>query len=146
MDQQKGKEEGFRVVDRRISVDDSEVEPQQEVESKEESPEKTKGSEQPAASGHDDSRANAWHGTAVDFSSFIVSLATQAMMMMGEIPDPESKMVAMNLAAARQTIDIIVMLEEKTRGNLSDEEQRLLRDVLSSLQLAFVDKINRGQP
>ena len=78
---------------------------------------------------------------SVDFSSFVVSLATQALMMIGEIPNPESGLLATNFEAARQTIDILAMLEGKTKGNLTEEEDKLLGEVLASLQIAYVRKI-----
>lgn len=77
----------------------------------------------------------------VDFASFVVSFYTQALVMLGEIPNPESGVVATNLSAARQTIEILVMIEEKTSGNLSADEKRLLSEVVANLQLAYVNKV-----
>jgi hypothetical protein len=79
----------------------------------------------------------------LDFPSFIVGLATQAMTLLGEIPDPQSGSSKVNLHAAQQTIDIIAILEEKTRGNLTNEEKKLVEEVLASLRLAYVRKIKR---
>jgi hypothetical protein len=77
----------------------------------------------------------------MDFASFMVGLATQAMMLLGEIPEPQSgQMLPPNLPAARQTIDIISMLQEKTTGNLSPDESKLIQDVLTSLRIEFVKK------
>ncbi|MFN8392606.1 MAG: DUF1844 domain-containing protein [Bdellovibrionota bacterium] len=81
------------------------------------------------------------HASGVDFPSFVVSLATQALVMLGEIPNPETQSAVENLEAAKQTIDILALLEEKTKGNLSGEEQRLIAEVLTSLRLTFVKKI-----
>lgn len=77
----------------------------------------------------------------LDFSSFVVSLATQGFVMLGEMPNPETGLLAVNLEAARQTVDILGILEQKTKGNLSAEEQRLLSEILASLRLAFVNKV-----
>lgn len=82
---------------------------------------------------------------SVDFPSFVVSLATQAVVMLGEMPNPETGLVSMNLEAARQTIDILAMLQEKTKGNLSAEEQGLMQEVLTSLRLAYVNKTGSGK-
>ncbi len=79
---------------------------------------------------------------SVDFSSLIMSLATQALVMMGEIPS-EQMQGTRNLEGAQQTIDIISMLVEKTRGNLSGEENRLVTEVLAQLRLAFVNSIGK---
>lgn len=75
----------------------------------------------------------------VDFPTFIVSMATQAMMLMGEVPE-ELRQEQVNLPAAKQTIDIIALLEEKTKGNLNDQEAKLVSDVLMSLRMAYVAK------
>jgi hypothetical protein len=77
----------------------------------------------------------------VDFPSFLVSLATQGFVMMGEVPHPETQQTVTNLDAAKETIDILAMLEEKTQGNLSSEEQKLLAELLTALRLTFVKKI-----
>jgi len=74
----------------------------------------------------------------VSFSSFVVSLASSAMVNLGEVPDPTSKLRSENLAIARQTIDLLGILEEKTKGNLDDEEAKLLETILYDLRLRFV--------
>jgi hypothetical protein len=74
----------------------------------------------------------------INFSSFIVSLASSAMVNLGEVPDPITKERNLNLALARQTIDLIGVLEEKTRGNLDEEEKKLLESVLYDLRMRFV--------
>jgi hypothetical protein len=86
---------------------------------------------------HEDSRP-------MDFASFTVGLATQAMMLLGEIPEPQSgKLMPTNLAGARQTIDIISLLQEKTKGNLTPDEDKLIQDVLTSLRIEFVKKAKK---
>lgn len=82
-------------------------------------------------------------GEAVDFSSLIVSLATQALMMMGEVPTSEAGPGTLNLDAAKQTIDVLGLLEQKTKGNLSGDEEKLMAEILTSLRLAFVKKSGR---
>jgi hypothetical protein len=80
-------------------------------------------------------------GEPINFPSFIVGLATQAMMLLGEIPEPQSgQMLPPNLSAARQTIDVISLLQQKTSGNLTEDESKLMQDVLTSLRLAYVKK------
>ncbi len=76
----------------------------------------------------------------VDFSSFVVSLATQALVLLGEAVHPEAKDLEINLEAARQIIDIIALLQEKTKGNLTNEEEHLIGEVLTSIRLAYVRK------
>ncbi|HVM98500.1 MAG TPA: DUF1844 domain-containing protein [Candidatus Acidoferrales bacterium] len=79
----------------------------------------------------------------LNFSSFIVGLTTQALVHLGEIPDPISKQVAADLSAARQMIDILGLLQQKTRGNLDKTESDLLDGMLYDLRLRFVERTKR---
>lgn len=72
----------------------------------------------------------------IDFNTLVLSLSTSALMHLGKLPDAEHATV--NLAHAKQSIDCIALLEEKTRGNLTGEEERLLSEVLYDLRLRFV--------
>jgi hypothetical protein len=74
----------------------------------------------------------------INFSSFILSLATQALMQMGQIAPPEGVQIPVDRGSASQTIDILVMLQSKTRGNLDPEEDRLMEEILHNLRLSFV--------
>ena len=76
----------------------------------------------------------------VSFSAFVVSLASSAMLNLGECPDPTTAKCVVNLAMARQTIDLLGVLEEKTKGNLDEEEAQLLEHVLYDLRTRFVEK------
>jgi hypothetical protein len=96
--------------------------------------------EEPAASEGGQRRGGG--SAAVNFNNFVLGLGTQALVLLGEIPNPETGLVSANLSAAKQTIDILGMLEEKTKGNLDENEATLLTEVLSSLRLAFVDRVN----
>ena len=72
----------------------------------------------------------------IDFNTFILSLSTSALMHLGKLPGSEETTI--NLALAKQSIDCIALLEEKTRGNLTGEEERLISEVLYDLRLRFV--------
>jgi hypothetical protein len=72
---------------------------------------------------------------AVTFSSFVVSLATSAMGNLGEGPGG-----AMDLDIARHSIDILGLLRDKTKGNLDDEESKLLETVLYEARMKFLEK------
>lgn len=74
----------------------------------------------------------------ITFSNFIFSLTTQALIQLGEIQDPESKEPIKSLPLAKQTIDLIGMLEEKTRGNLTKEEEALINNALYDLRMRYV--------
>lgn len=72
----------------------------------------------------------------VDFNLFVLSLNTSALLHLGEAPDAEGN-THRDLPMARHTIDLLGMLEEKTRGNLSGDEERLLHQVLFDLRMRF---------
>ena len=76
----------------------------------------------------------------INFSSFILSLGSSALYHFGEIPDPVSGTKQRNLELARQTIDILVVLRDKTTGNLSEDEARLLESLLHDLQMRYVQE------
>lgn len=77
----------------------------------------------------------------IDFITFILSLSTQAMCFLGQIPNPENKLCQVNLPLAKQTIDIINMLLEKTKGNLESKEEKMLDEILYNLRLVYVEKV-----
>jgi hypothetical protein len=77
----------------------------------------------------------------LDFPSFLVGMYSQTLIFLGEIPSPDTNLVSKNLDAAKQNIDIIVILEEKTKGNLSQEEENLIQEILNNLRLLFVKKL-----
>lgn len=76
----------------------------------------------------------------ITFASFIFSLSTQALVHLGEVPDPVDGTAQVNLEAARQIIDILAMLAEKTRGNLDAAEGSLLESALYDLRMRYVDR------
>ena len=73
----------------------------------------------------------------IDFSTFVLSLSTSALVHLGDVPGPDGK-ADKNLPLARQTIDILAMLKEKTEGNLTAEESRTLDNLLYDLRLRYV--------
>src|SRR5208283_5182204 len=70
----------------------------------------------------------------LDFSSFILSLANTALFQLGFVKVSESEEAQQDLPGARQIIDIIAMLEEKTRGNLTDQEKKIITETLFQLR------------
>lgn len=76
----------------------------------------------------------------VDFSTFVLSLASSALVQLGEVPNPETKQSEENLPVAKHTIDILAMLHEKTGPCLTSEESRLLTGVLYELRMKYVIK------
>ena len=76
---------------------------------------------------------------AVDFSTFILSLSHNALVHLGDAPDPDRGRPAPNLPMARQTIDLLALLELKTRGNLPGEEERLLAQAVYDLKMRYIE-------
>lgn len=78
-------------------------------------------------------------GLPVTFSSFVFSLGTSALMLMGEQLDPQQGTLPVNLSQAKEIIDILSVLKDKTRGNLTAEEQSVLDDMLYALRMKYVN-------
>lgn len=77
--------------------------------------------------------------SAVSFTAFVLSLSTAALQHLGlSLPEIDNAEPCQNLALARQTIDILEMLQKKTQGNLKDEEEKLLGNILFDLRMRFV--------
>lgn len=74
----------------------------------------------------------------IDFSTFIFSLNSAVLVSLGVIAEPGSNKISRNLIIAKQTIDILGMIEEKTTGNLTDDETQLLKNILHDLRLMYV--------
>jgi len=77
----------------------------------------------------------------IDFYTFVLSLGSSAFVHLGDAPHPETgKPVEPDLLVAKQTIDILAMLRDKTRGNLTQEEEKFLETLLMDLQIRFVQR------
>ena len=84
--------------------------------------------------------------SSVTFIGFVLSLAHTAAVHFGDVPDPVTGQPApVNLPAAQQIIDILALMQDKTRGNLTAEERRLLDDVLYDLRMRFLESANSEQ-
>jgi hypothetical protein len=75
----------------------------------------------------------------IDFSTFILSLASSAFYHLGEMADPKSGDKKVDLSSVKQTINIISLLQTKTEGNLSEEEKKLIEQLVYDLQIKYVD-------
>ena len=121
-------EQGFVVRDRRAS---GAAEP--------ESPQSTAATKQPAESPAPASTASQdTPRYPVTFSSFVISLGSSSLMLMGEQLDPQQPSIPVNLPQAKEIIDLLSVLEEKTKGNLTVDEQTVLRDMLYALRMKYV--------
>jgi hypothetical protein len=79
----------------------------------------------------------------INFSTFVISLSTQALMHLGEIANPLSGKNEIDVPVAKQMIDILGMLQEKTRGNLDAAEGRLIEDLLFDLRMKYVEAVKK---
>ncbi|UCD86402.1 MAG: DUF1844 domain-containing protein [Desulfobacterales bacterium] len=128
-------EKGFIIKDKRtFSPETGEreaEEPQESIEEKGAEKESAQRVAEPAAG--EETRL-----PEVNFSTFIFSLSSSALLHFGEIQDPTTGAKKKNLPMAKHTIDILAMLEEKTRGNLSPDEEQLVQNILYDLRLRYV--------
>ncbi len=76
----------------------------------------------------------------MNFLNFVLSLSQTALVGMGKISNPQTGKVEKNMGLSRINIDILEMLKEKTRGNLTDKEKEVLFDTLTNLQLTYADE------
>ena len=113
------KDPGFRVVDRRGKSADEPAKPAEEQQSE--------------GAAHDPALG------PIDFLTFILSLGSSAAIQLGDAPDPETGKHYKNVPQAKQIIDMLGMLREKTKGNLTPEEARFLDGLLYDLRLRFVE-------
>ena len=81
-----------------------------------------------------------------DFTFFLSTLGMQAMTALGDVPDPATGLKTPDLATARYLIDTLSLLTEKTKGNLSPDEENLLGGLLYELQMKFVEKTQAPRP
>ena len=121
--------EGFVIKDKRssqISEDDATFQDEQE----------TKDQEKQT----DSSKEKETESFQIDFSTFIMSLTSSAFYHLGDMPDPSTGKKEVNLPAVQQSIDMLIMLREKTKGNLKEDEKKLLEQLVYELQVKYVAK------
>ena len=100
--------------------------------------------EEPAATQQPQTEAAPQDLPPVDFAAFVMMLTNNVMVYLGQVPNPLTQQPQVDLAQAQHTIDILMMLREKTRGNLTDEEDRFLQELLPQLQMAYVQARQQG--
>lgn len=81
----------------------------------------------------------------LSFSSFLLGLSTQALIYMGEVPQAPEQPVQTDLSAAQQMIDVLALLQRKTKGNLDKNEEAMLENVLFDLRMRYVDLVKKGR-
>ena len=137
-DEEEQESRGFKVQDRRRFVDADDrtaAAPEPETQREEPAP---GASPEPPPHVHDDDVEQGGFGE-MSFSTFVMGLTTQALMHLGEIPDPVHQDVHHDLPAAKQMIDLLGILREKTKGNLDAAEEQLLGEMLYDLRMRYVE-------
>jgi len=130
--EEKKKGPGFVVKDKRLFGDSDEARLQEEPKNTA-TEEKRERQEKPPQSPQQETDY-----PPINFTNFVLSLSTSALFHFGDFPDPEGGTVQKNLPAVKQTIDILDMLNEKTKGNLDENEDKLIQGVLYELKMRFV--------
>jgi hypothetical protein len=130
--EEKKKDSGFVVKDKRLFGESAEDQPQEE-------PKTTAAEEKKEKQDKPQQQPNQeMDYPAVNFTNFVLSLSTSALFHFGDFPESEGGTPQKNLPAAKQTIDILDMLNEKTKGNLDKNESNLIQGVLYELKMRYV--------
>jgi hypothetical protein len=79
----------------------------------------------------------------IDFVTFILSLATSAQVHLGAVPNPATGKQEQNISLAKETIDLLSILKDKTKGNLTSDEERLFEHVLYDLRMMYVESTKK---
>lgn len=138
-EQDEQEEPGFRVTDKRSFRDGNEAHAPESSQKADEKP-----ASEPSSKGEDKTPGQETPPIPpIDFPSYILSYYTQGLVLLGEVPNPYTNKTEEDVEAVRHTVEILSMLEQKTKGNLSNEEQKLLESVLYELRMKFMAKTNR---
>lgn len=136
----------FTVTDKRLFREDGEIRPREDDKRPEAAKPAPPPKQDPPSPGPKPNLgAEPPPGTypEIDFPSYILSYYTQGLVLLGEVPNPYTNKREEDTEAARHTIDILAMLETKTKGNLTKDEEELLSSVLYELRMKFMAKTSR---
>lgn len=131
--------EGFVIKDKRHFTSEGEVKPEAEVKQEEERGEKKEEGKKDKTQPVDKVPL-----PEINFASFVLSLSSSALLHFGQIPDPITNKSERNLPLAKQTIDILGILHEKTKGNLTKDEEQLMDHLLHDLRIKYVEESKKG--
>ena len=142
MASEEGKQEGkgFTVQDRRRFSPETGEAREEAADSPKEAAQAAKPSEAQATPAGETSQEPL---PEINFSTFVISLSTQALMHLGEIVNPISGKIDPDVPAAKQMIDMLAMIKEKTSGNLNANEDRLMQDILFDLRMKYVEAVKK---
>ncbi len=139
MPEEKEEKKDFVVKDRRIFAEENlDAEPEEEKETPPAEKEKEAKADETGKEPDAETQEPPMQFPEINFATFVASLNASALLHLGAIEDPASGTKNKSLPMAKQTIDILNMLEEKTTGNLSEEEENLLKNILYDLRIMYV--------
>ena len=144
MPDDKAQDSGFKVVDRRPFSEDGTRREGAEKETSERSPELRTPAPAPSAASAARESEEYLEPEGSGFETLVSYLSTTAMFQLGVLPGPGGERIPPDMVSARRTIDLMEVLQDKTRGNLTPAETRLLEDVLYELRLSYVEVEKRG--
>ena len=131
------KDKGFVIRDRRFSAEEADSAPEKAA------PKEPKDEPKKRSPGRKPKEGGQPAYPEINFSNFVISLSSSVLFHFGDIPDPVTGKPERNLSAAKQTIDILGMLEEKTKGNLDENEKKLVDGILFELRMRYVKEKER---
>ena len=136
-EREKEEGKGFKIVDRRRFTTEGEL----KADAPPDTPRPTPPAEapRPAAPAKGDKPESKRYESGIDFMTFVASLATNALAAMGALPEGRAAGMPLDPGMAREYIDIIDMLSDKTRGNLSAQEEQSLKRLLGELKMQYVE-------
>jgi hypothetical protein len=143
MDESETKDKGFKVEDRRRFSAEGELKPEYQGPEEREAPPaaaQTQPKAEPRAAAAEKQAAGERKPSEMSFVGFLLGLSTQVLIHLGEIPDPATGESKCDLPAAQQLIDLLGVLQDKTKGNLDRDEQSMLDSILFDVRVKYVEK------
>ena len=137
MPEEKEESTGFKVVDRRLFSEDGKMREEERESAKAPTPAAAPSSARTAPAPREE--AEVPEGGAGGFKNVVQFLGTTALFQLGLMQGPSGEAIPTDLVSAHHTIDMLEVLANKTRGNLTPEESQLLEDVLYELRMSFVE-------
>lgn len=142
MEEEEKENSAFKVTDRRRFTEEGESRSSEETTEQRTAEEPPPPREEPQAPPRDEDaeprESQERQLPPLDFATFVLSMANTALFQLGLVPGPDGQ-THKDLMGARQTIDIIALLQEKTQGNLTEQEAKIIADTLFQLRMAYVE-------
>ena len=137
---EKEEEKGFVIKDRRRFTEEGAEVGEKEARAPEKEEKKVEEPKAQSGKGAQEEEPERGPFPEVSMATFVFSLSSSALVHLGEIPEPDTNESRVDLPIAKQIIDTLGMLQEKTKGNLDPDEERLLRSALYDLRMRYVQK------